>query len=144
MKRKFSEVIDLAKCKEVCPEVVKECEFCEGIIIDHDNVPQEYIVNYDDRQIHSELRTCEICGSIMCEQCSTLIEDTWDVFYLCPVCSKKYVKQIKKIESLQEKEQALLEKIEAAIYNLRHINNSKTIKKPRRLNGRKKIRKSTK
>lgn len=149
MKKKkieFSTVIDLSAIKKHYKEVIHHCEFCNGIIIDHDNVPQEYIVNYDDRNIYSEVIHCEICNKEICRNCSKKIEDVWDVFYLCPTCSKDYEKQILKIESLQEREELIVEKIEKAIMKLRNAiplhkkrkNNKKKYQvKPRRLNGRK-------
>ena len=105
------EVLNLSKIKKKCKQVIKHCEICEGIIIDNDNVPEEYIVDYNDRQIYSALITCVKCGAKVCENCCTTLDDTWEKIYVCNNCYNKYKKQIKRIQKLQAKADILAEEI---------------------------------
>lgn len=107
----FCEVLDLNRVKNKCPQVIKECEICGGVIIDHDNIPEEYIVDYGDRQIHSAVIYCEKCGAQVCENCVTTIEGVWDKIYLCKNCYEKYKKRIDRIKKLQRKAEAIAEEI---------------------------------
>ena len=105
------EVLNLSKIKKKCKQVIKHCEICEGIIIDNDNVPEEYIVDYNDRQIYSALITCVKCGAKVCENCCTTLDNTWEKIYVCNNCYNKYKKQIKRIQKLQAKADILAEEI---------------------------------
>ena len=105
------EVLDLSKTKKKCKQVIKHCEICEGVIIDNDNVPEEYIVDYNDRQIHSALINCIKCGANVCENCCTTLDDTWEKIYVCNNCYNKYKKRIKRIQKLQIKADILAEEI---------------------------------
>ena len=105
------EILNLAKIKKKCKEVIKECAICEGIIIDNDNVPEQYIVDYGDRQIHSAQIQCVKCGAIVCENCCVTLDDTWEKIYVCNNCYEKYKKRIKRIKKLQNKADILAEEI---------------------------------
>lgn len=131
---KYAKVVDLLKIEENYSNLIKHCDICKGIIIDHDKVPQDIIIDYDDRRINSELLTCEICKASICRNCATLIEDTWDVFYLCPNCINNNKKLIERIKILQNKSIKILNKLEESLYKLR--NNCSNKFKTRRLNGR--------
>lgn len=105
------EVLNLSQISKKCPQVIKKCSICEGIVIDNDNVPEEYIVDYNDRQIYSALHKCAKCGAIICENCSITIEDAWEQIYVCSDCAEKYAKKIDKIKKLQKKVEILTEEI---------------------------------
>lgn len=105
------EVLNLSKIKKKCKQVIKECEICGGIIIDHDNIPEQYIVDYSDRQIHSAQIQCVKCGALVCENCCITLDDTWEKIYVCENCYNKYKKQIKHIQKLQSKADILAEEI---------------------------------
>ena len=105
------EVLNLSKIKKKCKQVIRECEICGGIIIDHDNIPEQYIVDYNDRQIHSAQIQCVKCGALVCENCCITLDDTWEKIYVCENCYNKYKKQIKHIQKLQSKADILAEEI---------------------------------
>ena len=105
------EVLNLSKIKKKCKQVIRECEICGGIIIDHDNIPEQYIVDYNDRQIHSAQIQCVKCGALVCENCCIALDDTWEKIYVCENCYNKYKKQIKHIQKLQSKADILAEEI---------------------------------
>ena len=105
------EIADLTRIKKDCPQIIHHCEICDGIIIDHDNVPEKFIVDYDDRRIHSAILYCQKCGAEVCENCVTTIEDTWEKIYICSNCAEKYSKTIKRIQQMQRKADALAEEI---------------------------------
>ena len=128
-KPKYAKIVGLLQLREDHKDLINKCSFCNRFTIDHDNVPENIIVDYDDRQIISETLTCEICGSNICRECATLIEDTWDVFYICPDCIIDHKDLIEKIKKLQERSAKILNKLDEAIYKLRN-------KKSRRSCGR--------
>lgn len=105
------EVIDLEGVKKHCPQIIKECDICGGIIIDHDSTPEQYIVDYSDRHIHSAVITCVKCGAEVCENCVKTIDDTWEKIYICTECYEKYKKRIDKIIRLQKRANAIAEEI---------------------------------
>lgn len=108
---KFCEVLDLSKVKKKCPQVIRECDICKGIIIDNDNVPEEFIVDYNDRQIFSAAHTCAKCGAEICENCTVTIEGDWEKIDICSDCYEKHKKRIDHILKLQKRINALAEDI---------------------------------
>lgn len=119
MKNKYADIFGLSELKKECKQVIKHCEFCDGIIIDHDNVPEEIIVNYDDRQIYSEMLLCDICKSKMCRNCAIPIEDEFEEFYICPDCKEEYDEEIEKIQTLGSKIKKANNKLKKLIRRLR-------------------------
>lgn len=105
------EVLDLSKVKKKCPQVIKECEICGGTIIDNDNVPEEFIVDYNDRQIYSAVHYCAKCGAEICENCLITIDGAWEQIDICSDCYDKHKKRIDRIIKLQKRAQALEEDI---------------------------------
>lgn len=105
------EVLNLSKIKKKCKQVIKKCSICGGVIIDNDNVPEEYIVDYNDRQIYSAQIQCVKCGELVCENCCITLDDTWEKLYVCNNCYDKHKKQIKRIQKLQSKADILAEEI---------------------------------
>lgn len=105
------EVLDLSKIKNKCPQVIKECEICGGVIIDHDKVPEEYIVDYNDRQIYSAVHHCIKCGAEICENCLITIDGDWEQIDICKDCYEKYKNRIDHIKKLQKRVNALAEDI---------------------------------
>lgn len=111
MKKKndICEVLDFKKVKKHCPQVVKHCKECGQVIIDHDNIPEEYIVDYNDIHIKSAMYTCCKCGKEICEECSVTIEGDWEKLYICTECYAKKPKQVERIKWIQRKIEALNE-----------------------------------
>lgn len=105
------EVLNLAQIKKKCKQVIKHCNICDGIIIDDDNVPEDYIIDYDDRQIYSALIKCVKCGAIVCSNCCITLDSVWEQLPVCNNCYEKYNKQIKRIQKLQRKADILAEEI---------------------------------
>lgn len=105
------EVLNLAKIKKKCKEVIHHCSICEGVIIDNDTVPDQYIIDYGDIEIYSALINCVKCGAEICENCAITIDDTWEKIYVCKNCYEKYKKKIDKILKLQKKVDILTEEI---------------------------------
>ena len=105
----LAEVLNLSKIKKKCPEIIKHCDICEGTIIDHDNIPEEYIVDYGDRRIYSAVFNCIKCGNEVCENCVTTIDGEWEKLYVCQECYDKYEKRIKRILKMQKRVNALAE-----------------------------------
>lgn len=111
IEKNICEVLNLSKIKKKCPEIIKHCDICDGIIIDHDKTPEQYIIDYNDRQIYSALITCVKCGAKICENCCITLDDTWEKIYVCNNCYEKYEKKIKRIQKLQKKADVLAEEI---------------------------------
>ena len=105
------EVLNLAKIKSKCPQIIKECECCGGTIIDDDNVPEKYIVDYNDRQIYSAVYRCVKCSAEICENCIVTIDDNWERINICKNCYEKYKTKVDHILKLQKKAEALAEDI---------------------------------
>lgn len=105
------EVLNLSKIKKKCPQIIKECDICGGVIIDHDSVPEEYIVDYNDREIYSAVINCQKCGAQVCENCVITIEGAWEKIYICKDCYEKHKKKIDRIVKLQNKVEVLAEEV---------------------------------
>ena len=120
--RKLAKKVNLSEIrKSKYKKVIKHCEVCGGIVIDDDRIPHDVVVDYDDRNIYSELRKCEICDKVICANCSTKIEDRWDVFYICPDCRDEHIELINKIDKLKSKHIKISDKIDKLVNELRNI-----------------------
>lgn len=114
-KLQLSEVLDLKGVEEHCKEVIKHCDICNGVIIDDDNVPDEFIVDYNDRRIYSAMYTCCKCGAEICENCAVTIDGNWEKLYICSDCYAKRPKLVDKIQKLQKRISGLSDEIDDLI-----------------------------